>query len=67
MSVVPEALARDRFSRPFEHLVYLPDATLSEETTGPTTEDWTELDQISPFMQVAVLTTEDGAFYKRMR
>ena len=64
MSVVPEALAQQRFREPFEHTVYLPDGTLSEETTGPTTSDWTELDRISPFMQIAVLTTEDGAFYK---
>ena len=64
MSVVPEALAEQRFREPFEHTVYLPDGALSEETTGPTTNDWTELDRISPFMQIAVLTTEDGAFYK---
>ena len=27
-------------------------------------DNWTDLDRISPFMQVAVLTTEDGAFYQ---
>jgi hypothetical protein len=64
MSVVPEALAKERFAQPFEHTIYLPDGTLAQETTGPTTEDWTALDRVSPFMQVAVLTTEDGAFYK---
>jgi hypothetical protein len=64
MSSVPEALAQERFRQPFEHTVYLPDGTLAEETTGPTTTDWTELDRVSPFMQVAVLTTEDGAFYR---
>jgi hypothetical protein len=64
LSVVPEALARERFLVPFEHTVYLPDGTTSEETTGPTSDDWAELDHISPFVQVAVLTTEDGAFYR---
>ncbi len=64
MTLVPEALARERFLEPFEHTVYLPDGTLGTETTGPTTDDWTPLDRISPYMQVAVLTTEDGAFYR---
>ena len=32
------------------------------ETTGPGTANWTSLDEISPYMQVAVLTTEDGGF-----
>lgn len=62
MVEVPEDLAKERFSQPFTHVIYLPDGTLSEEETGPTTEGWTEIGAISPFMQVAVLTTEDGAF-----
>src|SRR6185437_23327 len=41
-----------------------PDGTLAEETTGPNSDNWTSLDQISPYMQVAVLTTEDGGFAK---
>ncbi|HEY2518314.1 MAG TPA: biosynthetic peptidoglycan transglycosylase [Polyangiaceae bacterium] len=64
MTAVPEALAKDRFSQPFEHAIYDPDGSLDMETTGPTTDNWTDLDHISPFMQVAVLTTEDGAFYR---
>ena len=31
---------------------------------GPGRRRWTDLDNISPFMIAAVLTTEDGAFYK---
>jgi membrane peptidoglycan carboxypeptidase len=46
------------------HRIYLPDGSTAEETTGPGTPDWTPLDQISPYMQTAVLTTEDGAFPK---
>jgi hypothetical protein len=59
----PSDIDRDRFSKPFIHRIYGPDGKLSEETTGPTTDNWTDLEHISPFMQAAVLTTEDGAFF----
>jgi membrane peptidoglycan carboxypeptidase len=59
---VPEDLAHDRFKEPFSQRIYLPDGTTSDITTGPDTPNWTPLDQISPYMQIAVLTTEDGAF-----
>jgi membrane peptidoglycan carboxypeptidase len=62
MTEVPEELARERFTRPFMHRVYLPDGTIEEEQMGPGSASWTDLDHISPYMQVAVLTTEDGAF-----
>jgi len=64
MVAVPEDLAHERFSKPFTHRVVHPDGTLGEETTGPTSENWTPIGAISPFMQVAVLTTEDGAFFR---
>ena len=63
-TAVPEALSRDHFRQPFLHRVYLPDGTMADRQTGPGTKDWTALDAISPYMQVAVLTTEDGAFPK---
>jgi hypothetical protein len=59
----PETVARERFLSPFQHRIYLPDGTISEETTGPGTSKWVRLAGISPFMQVAVQTTEDGGFY----
>jgi hypothetical protein len=59
---VSEELRPERFRQPFAHTIYLPDGTTSEELTGPTTSNWTALQDISPYMQVAVLTTEDGAF-----
>lgn len=59
---VPPPLAREAFTRPFVHRVYLPDGSVHEEETGPTTPAWTALDQVSPFMEVALTTTEDGAF-----
>jgi Transglycosylase len=61
---VPPELARERFVQPFTHRIYLPDGSMGEETTGPGSDDWTPLDEISPYMQVAVLTTEDGGFPK---
>lgn len=60
----PEEFDRERFTHPFSHQVYLPDGSTAEEETGPGSEAWTDLERISPFMQVAVLTTEDGAFFK---
>jgi hypothetical protein len=59
---VPPALAREQFDRPFTYRVYLPDGTIGERSTGPGSDNWTSLETISPYMQVAVLTTEDGAF-----
>src|SRR5580658_265464 len=62
IAVPVAALAPERFAGPFTYRIHLPDGSTSEETTGPGTDNWTPLDLISPFMQVAVLTTEDGAF-----
>ncbi len=59
---VPPELARERFEQSFSHRIYLPDGSIAEELTGPGTDNWTPLDEISPYMQVAVLTTEDGGF-----
>ncbi|HTB72290.1 MAG TPA: biosynthetic peptidoglycan transglycosylase [Polyangiaceae bacterium] len=61
---VPPELARERFMQPFTHRIYLPDGSIADELTGPGSDDWTPLDEISPYMQVAVLTTEDGGFPK---
>jgi hypothetical protein len=60
---VPDELDRARFSHAFTHVIYSKKGDRIEETTGPGTERWTALDEISPYMQVAVLTTEDGAFF----
>jgi hypothetical protein len=64
LAEVPTDLARDRFTSSFTYRTYHPDGTPSDTTTGPGTTAWTDLDDISPFMVAAVLTTEDGAFYK---
>jgi len=60
---VPSQLARSRFEHPFVHQVYQPDGSIEDATTGPGTEAWTPLVDISPYMQVAVMTTEDAAFF----
>ncbi|WP_394844697.1 transglycosylase domain-containing protein [Pendulispora brunnea] len=64
LTVVPQEIDHGRFTKPFLHQVYHPDGTVGQEETGPGTEAWTDLGAISPFMQVAVLTTEDGAFFR---
>jgi hypothetical protein len=61
-TAVPASLARDAFARPFAHRVYLPDGSTQDEETGPGTAGWTPFDQISPFMEAAAATMEDGAF-----
>lgn len=64
MTEVPRELSRDRFLGAFTHRTYRPDGTLDAMTTGPGSEGWTHLEDISPFMTAAVLTTEDGAFFR---
>jgi hypothetical protein len=62
LTVVPESLQRARFTKAFQHRVYHADGSIGEETTGPGTPHWVFLHQMSPYMEVAVLTTEDGGF-----
>jgi hypothetical protein len=64
MTDVPREISRDHFGESFSYRTYHPDGTTGETVTGPGTPNWTPLDDISPFMISAVLTTEDGAFYK---
>lgn len=64
MTEVPRELSREHFEGSFSYRTYHPDGTTGESVTGPGTPSWTALDDISPFMISAVLTTEDGAFYK---
>jgi len=64
MHEVPRELARDHFTETFTYRTYHPDGTMGDTVTGPGSASWTALDDISPFMLAAILTTEDGAFYK---
>ena len=61
---VPREMSRERFASVFSYRTYHPDGTQGDTSTGPGSSAWTDLDDISPYMVAAVLTTEDGAFYK---
>ena len=61
---VTDDFSRERFTHPFQHTVYLPDGSTAQEESGPGSDAWIDLDRVSPYMQIAVLTTEDGAFFK---
>ena len=63
MAVVPEELQKDRFQGVFHYAIVDKDGKPDDRETGPGTDEWLPIDVISPMMQVAVLTTEDGAFY----
>lgn len=61
---VPRPLDRERFRKRFVQRIVRPDGEISEMETGPDSANWTMLESISSFMPAAVLTTEDGAFYR---
>jgi hypothetical protein len=51
-----------RFTRPFRRNVYGEHGEKVEVLSGPGTPDWVPLRAISPFLEAAVTTTEDGGF-----
>ena len=61
---VPADIAVSRFKKPFEKLVYSPDKDERKMEFGPGTDNWVPLNEISHFMVGAVLTTEDGRFFR---
>lgn len=61
---VPALADLTRFERPFLHRVDEPDGTIFEMMTGPGTEVWTPLAEMSPFMIHAVLGHEDAGFFR---
>ncbi|MFO0590378.1 MAG: biosynthetic peptidoglycan transglycosylase [Polyangiaceae bacterium] len=60
----PAGIDVSRFTHAFEHTVYTPDGTPKQVETGPGTGVWVPYGGISKFMTTAVLTTEDGGFYR---
>jgi len=62
-TAVPDELRKDHFDGTFTYAVIDKDGKPAERESGPGSTDWAPLDTISPMMQVAVLTTEDGAFF----
>ncbi|HEY3594453.1 MAG TPA: biosynthetic peptidoglycan transglycosylase [Polyangiaceae bacterium] len=59
---VPADFDVDKFTKPFRRTVYDEHGEKVEVVAGPSTPDWVPFAQISPFMEVAVTTTEDGGF-----
>jgi hypothetical protein len=60
----PPEVAVERFAKPFTHPAYGPDGERIEIESGPGTSGWTPIAAISKFMEVGVLTTEDGGFHR---
>ena len=60
----PDELDKDRFTHAFRYWALDKDRKPVELESGPGTERWVHLEEISPYVQVAVLTTEDGSFFR---
>lgn len=54
----------ERFRGPFRQRVIQPDGDTAEMLTGPGTESWVALTDVSPFVAPAIISHEDGAFYE---
>ncbi len=59
---VPADIRADHFRKPFQHIVYDEHDRKVPIQTGPGTSDWIPLRAISPYLEAAVMTTEDGGF-----
>ncbi|MEM8606279.1 MAG: transglycosylase domain-containing protein [Myxococcota bacterium] len=59
----PRWVRIERFQEPFRHTVVEPDETTFQMVTGPETDNWVPLAEVSPFMVEAVLSHEDARFY----
>ncbi len=64
VSDAPKSLDAARFKESFEKLVYDRRGKTETMSFGPGTDGWTPLSSISRFMIGAVLTTEDGRFFR---
>lgn len=60
----PPEIAVQRFRRPFRRMVYDGEGRKTEVLSGPGTTSWVPIEEISPFVAAAVMTTEDGRFYR---
>lgn len=60
---VPVIADLRRFGKPFVHSVLEPDDSVFEMETGPGTEAWTDIEQISPYLVHAILAHEDIGFF----
>jgi hypothetical protein len=60
----PAEIDPKRFHEPFQHYVVEPDGRATEFTTGPTTERWVALNEITPAMETGLIVCEDSRFFK---
>ena len=60
----PDHAAVSRLSKPFVHRVTMRDGRERVVRLAPGSGTFTSIEAISPYMQAAVLTTEDGGFYR---
>ncbi|HMJ57486.1 MAG TPA: biosynthetic peptidoglycan transglycosylase [Polyangiaceae bacterium] len=58
----PADIDVERFTVPFKHTVYDEHNEKVEIVTGPGTPEWVPFHVISPFLEAALTTTEDGGF-----
>lgn len=62
--VAPPEADLARFEGPFTHEVLEPDGTTFSMETGPGTANWVSYGGISPYIVDAVISHEDGAFFR---
>jgi hypothetical protein len=59
----PEAVDPKRFRQPFQHFVTDSEGRATELATGPSTEHWVPLNDITPNMETALIVCEDSRFF----
>ncbi|APS00557.1 hypothetical protein BCY86_07615 [Pajaroellobacter abortibovis] len=60
---VPSAWDRETILTSFKRKIFYSDGNVDDRITGPSTDHWITLDQVSRFMQAALFTVEDAHFY----
>jgi hypothetical protein len=64
ITAVPVDLDPERFRRPFSLDVVAAGGALETREFGPGSAQFVPIDEISPYMEAALLVTEDGRFHK---
>lgn len=64
VSSVPPRIDVSNFKKSFQKVVYTPKREEQSMTFGPDDPKWVPIGSVSRFMEAAVLTTEDGGFFR---
>lgn len=64
VSSVPPRIDVSNFKKSFQKVVYTPEREEQSMTFGPDDPKWIPIGSVSRFMEAAVLTTEDGGFFR---